>query len=189
MWGSAGTTRRRRLIGAEFVVGAAGCTILAVLALLASGGWEVAVGVWLVGAGANDPPLAVHAHSLSGSGALEAELENLDLVREFRRAGSDHVDCRPICGDDCRDRRRAQLHRSVRRRLSPARIAAAADEINPVFLNTPIVLAHRACGLRGVGQSGSGAHAVEENLSDPGGLFQCGEVSSVRKRDRLGASK
>jgi len=86
MWGSAGTIRRRRLIRAEFVVGAAGCTILGVLGLLSSGVWVLA-GVWLVGVGANYVPLAMQAHSLSSPGALEAELKNVDIARELRRAG------------------------------------------------------------------------------------------------------
>jgi hypothetical protein len=86
MWGSAGTIRRRRLIRAEFVVGAAGCTVLGVLGLLSSGVW-VLVGVWLVGVRANYVPLAMQAHSLSSPGALEAELKNVDIARELRRAG------------------------------------------------------------------------------------------------------
>jgi hypothetical protein len=71
MWGSAGTIRRPRLIRAEFVVGAAGCTVLGVLGLLSSGVW-VLVGVWVVGVGANYAPLAMRAHSLSGPGRWKA---------------------------------------------------------------------------------------------------------------------
>jgi len=36
MWGSAGAIRRRRLIRAEFVIGALGCTALGVLALVSA---------------------------------------------------------------------------------------------------------------------------------------------------------
>jgi hypothetical protein len=75
------------LIRAEFVIGAVGCTTLGVLALRSGTGWQVALGVWLVGAGANYVPLALHAWSLSRPGALEAELEGLDLRRELRSAG------------------------------------------------------------------------------------------------------
>jgi hypothetical protein len=86
MWGTAGTERRRRLVRAEFLAGAVGCTILGALALLSGTGWEVVVGVWLVGAGVNYLPLAVQAQSLSRPGALEAELEGLNLRHELRRA-------------------------------------------------------------------------------------------------------
>jgi len=47
----------------------------------------VILGVWLVGAGVNYLPLALHAQSLSRPGALEAELSNVDVRRELRRAG------------------------------------------------------------------------------------------------------
>jgi hypothetical protein len=90
MWGAAGTQRRRRVIRAEFVIGAIGCVILGVFALLTAGTvvWEI-VGVWLVGAGANYVPLALYARSLSQPGALEAELEDAgDLRRELRKAGA-----------------------------------------------------------------------------------------------------
>ena len=87
MWGSAGTMRRRRVIRAEFVVGALGCTILGLLALIRGSGWMLLVGTWLVGAGFNYIPLALHAQSLSGPGVLEAELQGLDTRRELRRAG------------------------------------------------------------------------------------------------------
>ncbi len=88
MWGFAGTLRRRRLIRAEFVIGAIGCTIVGALALTRGQGgvWDL-VGVWLVGIGVNYVPLALHARSLSRQGALEAELQGLDLRRELRRAG------------------------------------------------------------------------------------------------------
>ncbi len=89
MWGSAGTPRRRKLIRAEFVIGAIGCTILGVLTLTRGHGgvWDL-VGFWLVGIGVNYVPLALHARSLSRRGALEAELQGLDLRRELRKAGA-----------------------------------------------------------------------------------------------------
>lgn len=86
MWGSAGTRRRRALVRAEFDVGAVVCTLLGVLALRSGTYWELALGAWLVGAGANYVPLAVHAHSLSRPGALEVELGAVDLTRELRWA-------------------------------------------------------------------------------------------------------
>ena len=90
MWGTAGTPRRRRVIRAEFVIGAAGCVILGVFVLLTAETvlWEV-VGVWLVGAGVNYVPLALYARLLSKPGELEAELVDvLDLRRELRKAGA-----------------------------------------------------------------------------------------------------
>ena len=88
MWGTAGTMRRRRLIRAEFEVGAVGCTLLGVLVLASAGsvGWAL-VGAWLVGAGINYVPLALYARSLSRPGLLEAELCDVDLRRELRRTG------------------------------------------------------------------------------------------------------
>jgi len=87
MWGSAGSIRRRREIQAEFFVGATGCTILGLLALLRGAGWMVVVGAWLVGVGINYVPLALYAHWLSRPGAIELELEGVDTRRELRRAG------------------------------------------------------------------------------------------------------
>jgi hypothetical protein len=87
MWGTAGTLRRRRLIRAEFVVDAVGCTALGVVSLVSGSGWVDLLGVWLLGAGINYVPLALEAQSLSRPGALEAELHGLDLRHELRRAG------------------------------------------------------------------------------------------------------
>lgn len=87
MWGTAGSLRRRRLVRVEFIVGAVGCTALGVLCLAAGSGWAEVLGLWLLGAGVNYVPLALQAQSLSRPGALEAELDGLDLRRELRRAG------------------------------------------------------------------------------------------------------
>jgi hypothetical protein len=87
MWGTAGTTRRRRIVRAEFFVGALGCPLLGVLGLLHGSGWPVVVGLWLVGVGVNYAPLALYAQALSRPGALEAALHGLDVRRELRRAG------------------------------------------------------------------------------------------------------
>ena len=77
MSGSRGGRRRRR-IRAEFVVGAAGSTALGVLGIVSGTGWHIAIGIWLIGVGANYVPLALHAQSLSRPGVLEAELENFE---------------------------------------------------------------------------------------------------------------
>ena len=87
MWGLAGSERRRKLIRAEFLVGAGGCTGLGVLVLTAASGWMTALGVWLVGAGLNYVPLAVEAQRLSAPGSLEEELRGVDVRAELRRAG------------------------------------------------------------------------------------------------------
>jgi hypothetical protein len=92
MWGTAGTSRRRRLIRAEFVLGAAGCLLVGTLVLAsgASGVWRV-VGIWLLGAGANYVPLALYAQELSRPRALEEELRGADTRRELRRAGVEQL--------------------------------------------------------------------------------------------------
>jgi hypothetical protein len=87
MWGTTGSPRRRRLIRAEFFVGIVGCIGLGSLALATVTGWMTLVGVWLIGAGVNYIPLALHAQSLSRPGALEDELRNVDIRHELRRAG------------------------------------------------------------------------------------------------------
>ena len=88
MWRASGTLRRRRIIRAEFVAGAVGCTALGLVVLLSAGGiLSVVLGVWLLGAGVNYVPLALYAQALSRPGELEAELRGLDLRRELRRAG------------------------------------------------------------------------------------------------------
>jgi len=69
------------------VVGALGCLVLGGLAIASSNGTWLVVGVWLVGAGVNYVPLALYAHALSRSGALESELQDVDVRREIRRAG------------------------------------------------------------------------------------------------------
>jgi hypothetical protein len=87
MWGSAGSVRRRRMIRAEFALGAVACTGLGLLAVVQGSGWIIVLGIWLVGAGINYVTLALHAQSLSRPGALEAELAGVDVRGELRRAG------------------------------------------------------------------------------------------------------
>ncbi|MEV4824215.1 hypothetical protein [Micromonospora sp. NPDC049274] len=86
MYGSRGTTRRRRIILAEFLVG--------VVAMVAWGSWLLAssddlgarvFGLWLVGAGLNYAPLSAYAIMLTRRGALDAELTGADTDRELRR--------------------------------------------------------------------------------------------------------
>jgi hypothetical protein len=88
MHGVAGTRRRRRLIRAEFVLGAIGCIGLGVWAAVtaSAAGWKL-FGAWLAGAGVNYAVLAWQAASLSRPGALEAELAGVDIPRELRYYG------------------------------------------------------------------------------------------------------
>jgi hypothetical protein len=87
MYGTTGSARRRRLIRAELIIGAAGCVLLGALALMSGSGWAIMLGVWLVATGVNYLPLAMTAQSLSRPGALEAELVDADLPRELQQAG------------------------------------------------------------------------------------------------------
>jgi hypothetical protein len=86
MYGTRGSTRRRRIILAEFVAAA--------VALVVLGIWIVAhasvpggrlLGIWMIGAGLNYAPLAAYAIALSRPGALNAELAGVDAGRELRR--------------------------------------------------------------------------------------------------------
>ncbi|WP_430501662.1 hypothetical protein ACQRWP_08920 [Micromonospora trifolii] len=86
MHGSRGTTRRRRIILAEFLVG--------VVLMVAWGIWLLsssndlgsrAFGLWLTGAGLNYAPLSAYALALMRPGALDAELAGVDIDRELRR--------------------------------------------------------------------------------------------------------
>jgi hypothetical protein len=69
MYGTRGTTRRRRFILAEFFAGG--------IAMVAFGGWLLAssaglgsraLGLWIVGAGINYAPLTVYSVNLSRPG-------------------------------------------------------------------------------------------------------------------------
>lgn len=91
MYGTSGSARRRRLVRAGFIIGAAGCILLGVLTLMSGSGWTIALGLWLVAIGVNYVPLAISAQSLSRPGALKAELADVDLPRELRQAGARQV--------------------------------------------------------------------------------------------------
>ncbi len=80
MHGARGTTRRRRVILAEFLLGAVGGAALGLWALTS---WDGAVGivggVYLLGLAANYVALALHAITLTRAGALDAELRRVDI--------------------------------------------------------------------------------------------------------------
>ena len=88
MYGTRGSARRRRIVRAEFVLGAVLCIGLGLLSITSASGIWLWVGIWLVGVGANYVILAVDALRLSRPGALEAELRGADVRRELRRAGT-----------------------------------------------------------------------------------------------------
>ncbi|HEY3007703.1 MAG TPA: hypothetical protein VGJ63_06490 [Micromonosporaceae bacterium] len=88
MYGARGTSRRQRIILAEFVIGA--------IVLVAFGVWLLAsssgiggrlLGTYVIGTGLNYAPLAAYAVVLSRPGALDAELTGVDTTRELRRYG------------------------------------------------------------------------------------------------------
>ena len=86
MHGAAGTQQRRRLIRAEFAVGAAGGLALGLWAAItaATAAWQL-FGAWVAGVGVNYAVLAWQAALLSRPGALEAELAGVDVPGELRR--------------------------------------------------------------------------------------------------------
>lgn len=86
MHGLAGTLLRRRIILAEFVLGAVGCVVIGLITATRAPavGWRV-LGVWLVGIGINYGALALHAVWLSRAGALDRELAGVDVPTELRR--------------------------------------------------------------------------------------------------------
>jgi hypothetical protein len=86
MYGTRGTTWRRRIITAEFIAGAIGMVAFGIwLACDATSLGGRLFGVWAVGAGLNYAPLAAYAIRLSRPGAVEAELAGTDTGRELRR--------------------------------------------------------------------------------------------------------
>ena len=89
MYGAHGSGKRRRIITAEFVLGASAMAGFGIWLLArAVSPMGVAVGVWMTGAGLNYVPLAVHAMSmLRRPGALETELAGVDIPTEARRHG------------------------------------------------------------------------------------------------------
>jgi hypothetical protein len=86
MWGTRGTLRRRRIILAEFTLGAVvAISFGAWLLMASSGAGDRVFAVWVIGAGLNYVPLAFYAVRLSRPGALDSELAGVDTNRELRR--------------------------------------------------------------------------------------------------------
>ncbi|MCI4066481.1 hypothetical protein MRQ36_29560 [Micromonospora sp. R77] len=88
MYGTVGARWRRRIVVAEFIVGAVGGVGPGLWIMLSSRslGWQVS-GAWLVGMGVNYLLLAGHAVSLSRPGALNTELAGVDVRAELRYYG------------------------------------------------------------------------------------------------------
>jgi hypothetical protein len=84
MWGSAGVRWRRWVILAEFVLGVVGGGALGGASLSSGNNPGTVVGCWLIGLAANYVPLSVHALTLIRPGALEAEIEGVDVPAELR---------------------------------------------------------------------------------------------------------
>lgn len=88
MYGTAGARWRRRVIVAEFIVGALGGIAPGLWIALSSRTVGLQLfGALLIGMGANYLVLALHAVSLSRPGALDAELAGADIRAELRYYG------------------------------------------------------------------------------------------------------
>ncbi|MEU7755247.1 hypothetical protein AB0B57_24910 [Micromonospora sp. NPDC049101] len=86
MYGSRGTTRRRWIILAEFLVGVVVMVTWGVWLLASTDGLGTrALGLWLTGAGLNYAPLSASAIALMRPGALDAELAGASIDGELRR--------------------------------------------------------------------------------------------------------
>jgi hypothetical protein len=86
MYGRRGSTRRRRLILAEFVLAAIDVPLLGLaMALAASSALPVLLGAYLIGVGLNFVPLALHAISISQTSRLDAELADVDVSAELKQ--------------------------------------------------------------------------------------------------------
>jgi hypothetical protein len=85
MHGAHGSVQRRRVILAEFVLGAVGGVAFGVWALTSwHGTVGVVAGIYLLGLAANYAALALHAITLSRAGALDAELRGIDIRAALR---------------------------------------------------------------------------------------------------------
>lgn len=86
MHGTHGTSRRKRIVRAELALAAGALSAFGLLAIARGHGAWLALGVWMVGLGANYVPLALEAQRLSRGTALSDGVAMLDLPRELRRA-------------------------------------------------------------------------------------------------------
>lgn len=86
MHGLKGTIFRRRLIIAEFLLGALGGFAVGLYLLVLAGGGTAAkvLGAYAIGVAANYVPLLVYALALRRPARLRQELSGVDLRRELR---------------------------------------------------------------------------------------------------------
>jgi hypothetical protein len=84
MWGSAGAKWRRWAILTEFVVGVFGIGAIGIAALSSGGAVRTVIGLWFIGVAANYVPLSLYAIAFVRPGALEAEIEGVDVFAELR---------------------------------------------------------------------------------------------------------
>jgi hypothetical protein len=84
MHGTAGTRLRRRLVTAEFFLGALGGVGFGIWITVAAAPGTQAFGVWMAGVGVNYAALAWQTIPLSRPGALDAELAGADVIGELR---------------------------------------------------------------------------------------------------------
>src|SRR5262245_48143370 len=88
MYGTRGTTRRRRIILTEFIAGAIVMIGFGVWLTAARGtAFDRALGIYIALAGLNYVPLPLYAVALSRPGALDQELSGVDTFWEIRRYG------------------------------------------------------------------------------------------------------
>lgn len=84
MWGSAGAPWRRWVILIEFLAGTVGIVAVGVVVLSAGSAGRTVLGLWFIGVGLNYLPLALYALAFVRPGALEAEIEGVDVFAELR---------------------------------------------------------------------------------------------------------
>jgi hypothetical protein len=70
MYGTSGSSRRRRAIRAEFLIGAVACIAFGAASLALGHGWGRPVGAWLACLGLNYVPLAASARAQERSGVV-----------------------------------------------------------------------------------------------------------------------
>lgn len=84
MWGSAGARWRRWVILVEFLFGVVGLAVVGLVVLSSGGAGRTVLGLWFLGVAANYAPLALYALAFIRRGALEAEIEGVDVFAELR---------------------------------------------------------------------------------------------------------
>ncbi|MBO3742970.1 hypothetical protein [Actinoplanes flavus] len=84
MWGSTGAPWRRWVILVEFLLGVVGVALLGILLASSGGAFRAVVGWWMIGVAANYLPLSAHGLTLIRPGALEKEIQGVDVPADLR---------------------------------------------------------------------------------------------------------